>query len=287
MASPRVLPPPYAAGIQWDPNIVYDWEGINVLSRTSWAALDNDGSRHVIGITAATRERYIPEAYEGYECYLVWEGASAVYGEIDRNVVVPDSPYYVDYDWVATKEYVNQIPRLQQVRRHAAVFAHQLDVWHGARTSSDLSTTQRDTIYNVFSSIIGTAWNSFDLWETYSPTHLDTHGVFIWKSQQPLVDDIDAELCGQCDIATFPRRMARSGRGILSGLWRLYQSGLLYGVNRTTSPWSLGNLINVAHTAGSSDPTQDILDFYVGLNDKYHEALEYYDINIGSQVHDL
>ena len=88
------------------------------------------------------------------------------------------------------------------------------------------------------------------------------------------IEGIDVALCGQCNIATYGRRFYFHAN--LPLFRRLYRSGIVYAVDRSTTPWG-ATLFDVA--------TQPESEFYVELDRDYHDALAYYDNVVGAAEH--
>ena len=100
-------------------------------------------------------------------------------------------------------------------------------------------------------------------------------GTPLWKRTESDYIGIDEALCGQCDIATFARRFLF--RANLPLFRRLHRSGIVYSVDRTTTPKWEASLFDVA--------TQPQSAFYEALVANYHKALEYYDNTTGPAEH--
>ena len=92
---------------------------------------------------------------------------------------------------------------------------------------------------------------------------LDEHAAF------------DEALCGTCDIANFARRFYFHAN--LPLFRRLHRSGIIYSVDRRTNPWQ-STIFAVA--------SQPESQYYDDLDTAYHEALRYYDENVGARLHD-
>ena len=182
---------------------------------------------------------------------------------------------FIGYDWVQTREPVNQYHALLQFREHASRFAHQLDDALGHHSLTSASEEDRMVTYQTLSSMIGSGWSRYKIWDATDPEELIVGGNFdgvpLWKRQREEYVEIDRLMCGQCDIATFARRFLFQAN--LPLFRRLYRSGILYVANRDATPWE-STIFAVA--------TDPVSTFYDNLDTEYHQALLYYDEVVGA-----
>ena len=182
---------------------------------------------------------------------------------------------YLGYDGTRSTDPVNQITYLLPFREHAARFAHQLDAAMGHHTLYSAEENDRLTTLQTLSAMIGSAWRRYDEWALVDPEELILGGVYdgttLWSRNLADFQALDATLCGQCEIATFARRFYFQAD--LPAFRRLWRSGYLYAVDRSTTPWS-PELFDVA--------TQPQGEYHDALDAAYHAALEYYDTVVGA-----
>ena len=183
---------------------------------------------------------------------------------------------FLGYDGAYSFEAVNQWFQLNQFREHASRFAHQLDDALGHHSLSSSSEEDRMVTYQTLSSMIGSGWRRYKIWDATDPEELIVGGNFdgtlLWKRQEPEYVEIDELMCGQCDIATFARRFRFQAN--LPLFRRLYRSGIIYVANRDTTPLWEATIFDVA--------TDPVSAFYDNLEVEYHQALRYYDEVVGA-----
>ena len=251
--------------------------------------LDDDGLRRVIdhgGIHSGQIWNEIVAIFRdpwGDSPAEVWgpsnEGPEGLFNALSR---AKTNGWYLPYapapDAVAlfpTEEPVNQYPQLLEFREHAARFAHQLDDALGHHSLTSASEEDRMVTFQTLSSMIGSGWSRYKIWDAIDPEELVAGGNFVgvplWKRHREEYVEIDRLMCGQCDIATFARRFLFQAN--LPLFRRLYRSGIIYVANRSTTPWE-STLFAVA-----SDP---VSTFYNNLETEYHQALLYYDEVVGA-----
>ena len=173
-----------------------------------------------------------------------------------------------------SRDPVNQFFYSNQFRAHAARFAHELDAAMGHHTLVSASEEDRLTALNALSAMIGVAWQQYAEWIQVDPLETIVGGQFdgtlLWKRNLADYKQYDKTLCGDCDIATFARRfLFHANLPLFRRVWR---QGLVYSVNRNTTPWE-PQLFAVA--------TQPQSEFYDDLNGFYHAALAHYDNEVG------
>ena len=142
------------------------------------------------------------------------------------------------------------------------------------------SADERDSlvVLQTLSDMIGSAWKRYKVWEATDPLELvvggNNDGVPLWKVQQPEYEQIDAGLCGQCDIATYARRFLLAAD--LPAFRLAYRQGIVNAADRTQTPWGLLPFEIVLGNTG---------EFHELLQVAYHEALDHYDHVVGVQDH--
>ena len=145
----------------------------------------------------------------------------------------------------------------------------------GHHTLVSAAEEDRLTTLYTLSDMIGSAWMRYKVWAAVDPEELVVGGNFdgtpLWKRTESDYVGIDEALCGQCDIATFARRFLFQAN--LPLFRRLHRSGIVYSVDRDTTPKWEAQLFDVA-----TDPRSA---FYDALNVNYHQALEHYDNEVG------
>ena len=164
---------------------------------------------------------------------------------------------------------------LEQFYGHAARFAHQLDSALGHHSLQSATEEDRMTVLHTLSAMIGSATRRYKVWEATDPEQTivggNNDGVLLWKHQRPEYVEIDEGLCGECDIVTYARRFLFHAN--LPLFRRLHRSGIIYAVNRDTTPWE-ATLFDVA--------TQPESEFYVELETEYQGMLRHYDNVVGA-----
>ena len=186
---------------------------------------------------------------------------------------------FLGYDWIATGNRVNQIPALQTYQRNAAVSAHDLQVTLGTDVMQSAEANDYNTVKNTFIHLIGAAWQRYVEWAMVDPEELIIGGNFdgtpLWSRNLDDHAATDEALCGTCDIANFARRFYFHAN--LPLFRRLHRSGTIYSVDRSANPWE-AEIFAVA--------SQPESQYYDDLDTAYHEALRYYDENVGARLHD-
>ena len=137
-----------------------------------------------------------------------------------------------------------------------------------------------NTVKNTFIHLIG-ADMAFDMLDLGSngPGRANHRWQLRWDAvvETGYLDDhaaTDAALCGTCDIANYARRFYFHAN--LPLFRRLHRSGIIYSVDRSTNPWE-ATIFAVA--------SQPESQYYDDLDTAYHEALRYYDENVGARLH--
>ena len=188
------------------------------------------------------------------------------------------NPYYylnvgfLAYDGSLSNESVNQYFQVQNFRAHAARFAHQLDAGMGTHTLLSADERDRLIVHQSLSAMIGSAARRYAEWDAIDPEELIVGGEFdgtlLWKHHDRTVQDyidIDAALCGQCDIDEYAREFFFSAD--LPAFRRVWRQGLIYSADRTMNPWT-PNLFDAA--AGN------VSDFHEDLDAHFQKMLRHY-----------
>ena len=169
---------------------------------------------------------------------------------------------------------VNQFYDLNPYKAHAARFAHELDAVMGHHTLASAEEADRLTVHQTLSAIIGSAARRYAEWEAIDPEQLIVGGTYdgtpLWQHHDRTVqdyEDIDAALCGQCDIDIFAREFYfEAGLPAFRSAWR---QGIIYSADRSTTPWS-PTLFDVPPAGVSTSEFHDELDVY------FHKMLRHY-----------
>ena len=176
------------------------------------------------------------------------------------------------------EEPVNQVPLLSLYQRNAAVSAHDLQVTLGTDVMQSATDDDYQTVKHSFIHLIGAAWQRYVEWATVDPEELivggNYDGTLLWRRYLDDHAATDAALCGTCDIANFARRFYFHAN--LPLFRRLRRSGIIYSVDRTANPWE-ATIFAVA--------SQPESQYYDDLDTAYHQALRYYDENVGARLH--
>ena len=236
-----------------------------------WIALAGDGSRRIVDFRIID----ISPGQFGQELYDRNPGRPIHYC---RDARFPLGNNYVNYDWTTDTEIVNQIPALLVYQRNAAVSAHDLQVTLGTDVMQSATADDYNTVKNTFIHLIGATWIRYAIWEAIDPQELivggNYDGTLLWRRYLEDHAATDAALCGTCDIANYARRFYFHAN--LPLFRRLHRSGIIYSVDRSTNPWE-ATIFAVA--------SQPESQYYDDLDTAYHEALRYYDENVGARLH--
>lgn len=198
-------------------------------------------------------------------------------------------------------EPVNQIPDLVEWRGHLSRFAHELDFTMGMRSMLDSSEDDRQIVYDQWSSAIGSVWEKIDPWARLEPNPnnpeyaLTTQAatgqeisVPTWLYEKPELERLHTLLCGECVTPTFAREFLHNAD--LPRVRTRYNQGQLLGVDRSTSPWGIGEIIDRVPNLPALSTAQAeaaIADFFGGHAEQYKAALNYYDkvTGLGERAH--
>ena len=206
---------------------------------------------------------------------LGWETVGITYERADNFLATHGSERsFLAYDGTLTTEAVNQFYLLNQYRAHAARYAHQLDAALGHHSLQGASEEDRLVVFQSLSAMIGVAAMKYETWAEDDPEEIivggNYDGTLLWKRFLEYYAGVDANLCGQCDIATFARRFLFHAD--LPAFRRLYRQGIIYSADRSTDPWS------PAIFDAATSPADEYFD---SLDEYYHLMLEYYDNEVG------
>ena len=181
---------------------------------------------------------------------------------------------FLAYDGTYSYDPVNQLAYTVPFRAHAARFAHELDAVMGHHTLASAEEADRLTVHQTLSAIIGSAARRYAEWEDIDSEQLIVGGTYdgtpLWQHHDRTVqdyEDIDAALCGQCDIDIFAREFYfEAGLPAFRSAWR---QGIIYSADRSTTPWS-PTLFDVPPAGVSTSEFHDELDVY------FHKMLRHY-----------
>ena len=191
---------------------------------------------------------------------------------------------FLGYDGSMSHEPVNQFFQLNQFKNHAARFAHELDAGMGLHSLSSSDERDSEIVRQTISAIIGSAARRYQKWEDIDPEELIDGGLFdgtpLWKQHERTPQnyaDIDEALCGQCGLSNLARQLKK--KGDLAAFRRVWRQGLIYGVDRSTTPWSPELFDSV------NQPEQTVSEFYDELDDFYDLMIDHYDEVVGAAEH--
>ena len=80
-----------------------------------------------------------------------------------------------------------------------------------------LGATEEDrlTVFQTIRDMIGSAWRRYEEWRLVDPQELiiggNFDGTLLWKRYEGDFDQLNQDICGQCQIATFARQVLRKG----------------------------------------------------------------------------
>ena len=210
-----------------------------------------------------------------------WEQIGITYEEPGHHYDIG----FLGYDGSLSWEPVNQFFELNPFKAHAARFAHELDAGMGLHTLSSADERDSEIVRQTISAVIGSAARRYQKWEVIDPEELISGGSLdgtpLWKNHERTPQnyaDIDEALCGQCGLSNLARQLKK--KGDLAAFRRVWRQGLIYGVDRSTTPWSpeLFDSVNQAE--------QTVSEFYDELDAYYDLMVDHYDEVVGSADHD-
>ena len=133
-------------------------------------------------------------------------------------------------------------------------------------------------MHRTLAAMIGVAARRYSEWELVDEEELILGGTYdgtlLWKRNEADYVQTDAELCGQCDGATFARRFLK--KADLPAFRRAWRQGIIYSADRTVTPWA-PQLFDVA--------TSPAEDYYDALDIAYETMIDHYDETVGAQDH--
>ena len=273
--------------------LIFDAETVGVeLGTEDWiiVRLAPDGSRRIVDVDVMELSVSYPTWEERRDFRLgLWPNTPIMFwGTLDdplhaairRGRITHYMPY-PPADGIAVvpvEEPPNQVPYLQTYQRNAAVSAHDLQVTLGTDVMQSATADDYNTVKHSFIHLIGAAWQRYVEWATVDPEELiiggNFDGTLLWRRYLDDHAATDEALCGTCDIANFARRFYFHAN--LPLFRRLHRSGIIYSVDRSANPWE-AQIFDLA--------SQPVSQYYDDLDTAYHEALRYYDENVGARLH--
>ena len=179
---------------------------------------------------------------------------------------------FLAYDGSLSLEPVNQLTYLNPYKSHAARAAHQLNIAMGSHTFLSADERDRLIVHQTLSAFIGSAARRYLEWGAIDPEQLIVGGTYdgtpLWKHHARTVQDytdIDAALCGQCDLEEYAQEFYFEAD--LPAFRRVWRQGLIYVADRSTTPWS-----PVLFDAAPGD----VADFHDALDESFHKMLRHY-----------
>ena len=183
--------------------------------------------------------------------------------------------WFLNYDGTLSETPVNQLPYLDPYQEHASTYAHELDAAMGHHTLLGAEESDRLVVKNTISAMLGSAWIRHEEFAAIDPLELivggNNDGELLWKVRLPEFTAVDLAICGQCTVRTFARQFYK--KADLPAFRRLWRTGIIYAVDRSTTPWS-PTLFDVAPPG---DP-----DWYGTLDAGYERAWDHYDTVVGA-----
>ena len=185
---------------------------------------------------------------------------------------------FLAYDGTLTLDQVNQFFYLNPFKAHAARSAHRLDVAMGAHSVSSADEADSLIIRQTIEAVIGSAARKYAEWEVIDPEELIVGGTFdgtpLWKHHERTLQDyidIDEGLCGACKGSMFPRQMKK--KADLAAFRAAWRQGIIYTIDRTTTPWS-PLVFDVPPPGVSTSDFHDELDTYLeAMHDHYDDVV--------------
>ena len=185
---------------------------------------------------------------------------------------------FLAYDGTYSTEPVNQFTYLNPFKAHAARSAHRLDLAMGAHSLSSADKVDSLIIRQTIEAVIGSAGRHYAAWEAIDPETLISGGTFdgtpLWQHHERTVQsyiDIDAGVCGACKGSMFPRQMRK--KADLADFRSRWRQGLIYTIDRTTTPWS-PLLFDAPPPGMSTSDFHDLLDVHFDLmHDHYDDVI--------------
>ena len=272
---------------------IFDADTVGVeLGTEDWiiVRLDPSGSRLILDVRLAGLSANYP-TWEDIRDFWIgfWDNDPIMFWGLNDPplrlaIERGEGTQYMPYppaDGIAVRpvdEPPNQVPYLSLYQRNAAVSAHDLQVTLGTDVMQSATADDYNTVKNTFIHLIGAAWQRYVEWAAVDPQELiiggNYDGTLLWKRNLDEHAGTDEALCGTCDIANFARRFYFHAN--LPLFRRLYRSGIIYSVDRRLNPWGASIFATVDQPESQG---------YDDLDTSYHEALRYYDENVGARLH--
>ena len=207
-----------------------------------------------------------------------WEQIGVTFMDPGYPIDYRNGAGFLGYDGVAGPDPANQLFYTNQFKAHAARSAHRLDLAMGARTLSSADKVDSEIIRQTIEAVIGSAARRYAEWEVIDPETLIVGGNFdgtpLWRHHERTLQDyidIDEGLCGACKGSMFPRQMRK--KADLAAFRAEWRQGLIYTVDRTTTPWS-PLLFDAPPPGMTTSEFHDVLDEYLGLmHDHYDDVI--------------
>ena len=260
---------PYVeAGMIWDGVTEYYDERLPGGSTIYLLRMYGDGTRRFSEFLGTTR----PMGQLRARTALGWEQIG-----VSFELLTPPHSFLA-YDGTISAEPVNQFFYLNPFKEHAARSADRLDIGMGAHSVSSADKVDSLIIRQTIEAVIGSAARRYAEWEVIDPEELIVGGIFdgtpLWRHHERTLQhykDIDQGLCGACKGSRFPRQMRK--KADLEAFRAVWRQGIIYTVDRTTTPWSPLEF-DVPPPGMSTSEFHDELDVYLRLmHDHYDEVI--------------
>ena len=250
------------------------------------AALDNDGSRRVIGTGVLSGSvASWPNSVQGT---LSTYPDNPVVATGPSNLSDLNPKWYLPYPaegatHLSTQlDPVNQWVFLTEWQAFVARSAHEFDLVLPAHSLEDLTENEAWTVRHQMYGLIAAPWAVMNLLAGIDPT-AETDGVPDWKTSQADVEPVLAGLCHECeDLANYARRFAHEAnlelfRGALV-------QGKVYESDRDVTPWGLSDTVvtQVVAPIGTTPTGDKIAQFHRQNRALFLSALKFNDTRLGS-----
>ena len=200
---------------------------------------------------------------------------SVVYGEY--------LPYPPD-DGIAigsVPDAVNQRPDLVVWLKHAARFAHYLNLWHGTRTAGGAERANVETIFQLLELYLGHLWVKLDEYAAIEPTEFNVLAHQLeWQRRRPEFESVVNEACLQCNIPTYPEVLYENAD--IPAHQRSIDTGILAMPERSDEPpWQPLRIIDLARNYElTPEEIKAEQERFYGQRDRYHDAKRYYSTHV-------
>ena len=200
---------------------------------------------------------------------------------IDHESIDYNNDGFLNYDGTVSFDPPNQYFDLLKFKAHAARFAHELDAVLGFHSLKSSDEQDSDIVRQTIAAMVGSAARRYQKWEDIQPEELIMGGEFdgtpLWMHHDRTVQDykdIDKALCGQCNIANLARQLKK--KGDLPAFRSGWRQGLIYGINRLSTPWSpvVFDVVNQMEDT--------VAEFHDELDGYYQAMIDYYDEVVGA-----